>query len=201
MSAAAAPQLRDPEHSVVRNPRNHEAVTPNLRWWRWWWWWRGDGEEVERRWRGGGEEVEREQTVSVWIPSGARTRGRSVSVPLWLAAARCDPLCLLRPCGSCSPGGHVAADVVEADRVAESVENALDADGRDLHTRVDGRSDRPAERIPRLVVKPVEEGVPAILVEVLGGAVVEPRVEFVNDGAVCVKAGAARPSVRRDANA
>lgn len=35
--------------------------------------------------------------------------------------------------------------------------------------------------VPRLVVKPVEEGGPAIVVEVFRSTVVEPRVKLVDD--------------------
>ena len=78
------------------------------------------------------------------------------------------------------PDRHHAAHVVEGDGIAQRVEHALDDDRGDLHSRVDGRAHRPTERIPGLVIEPVEELVPTMLVEILRRAVVEPRIELVD---------------------
>mmetsp|Transcript_78873 Transcript_78873/g.207057 ORF Transcript_78873/g.207057 Transcript_78873/m.207057 type:complete len:328 (+) Transcript_78873:1767-2750(+) len=61
--------------------------------------------------------------------------------------------------------------------------------GRHLHAGVDGGADGAAQRVPRLVVIPLEElpqpGEESVLLHLLGqvlrGAVVEPRVELVDD--------------------
>ena len=42
----------------------------------------------------------------------------------------------------------------------------------------------PFQNLPRQIVKPFGEGLPAVVGEVLGGSEVEPRVKLVNDGAV-----------------
>ena len=63
------------------------------------------------------------------------------------------------------PGGHVTADVIEGHAIAGEV--VLDVDGRELHSGVDGGSDGPAERIPRLVIEPLEKLLGAVQVEIL----------------------------------
>lgn len=57
-------------------------------------------------------------------------------------------------------------------------------DGGYLHAWVDGGAYGAAEGIPYLVVEPVGECVPAVVVEVLGCAEVEVGVEFVYDMAI-----------------
>ncbi|EPY30849.1 hypothetical protein STCU_03854 [Strigomonas culicis] len=82
------------------------------------------------------------------------------------------------------PRRHQNAHVVEGDGVAGRVEAAVQRDGGELQPRVDGGADRPAQRVPAHLVEPVEEGRPAVLREVLRRAVVEPRVELVDEVAV-----------------
>ena len=79
------------------------------------------------------------------------------------------------------PGGHVAAHVVEGHAVAGEV--VLDVDGRELHARIYGGADGPAEGVPALVVEPFPEPIGSVEVEIFRGAVVEPRVELVDDRA------------------
>ena len=76
------------------------------------------------------------------------------------------------------PGGDEAANVVQRHAIAQHL---LDEDAAHLHAGVDGRADGPAEGIPDLVIEPRLEGVPPVLVQVLRRAVVEPRVELVDD--------------------
>ena len=74
------------------------------------------------------------------------------------------------------PHWHIAADIVEAHGIADGRKRLPNSDRRDLHARVDGSADWTTERIPRLVIEPVEEGVPTIRSQVLGRTVVEPGV-------------------------
>ena len=76
------------------------------------------------------------------------------------------------------PRGNEHAHVVERHgRLADGQPHGLpDGDRRDLHARVDGRADGPAERVPRLVVEPREELRPSVVGEVLGRAEVEPAM-------------------------
>ena len=55
-----------------------------------------------------------------------------------------------------------------------------------MHAWIDGGGDWPTERIPRSMIKPVEECVPAMRDEILCGTEVEPRIELVDDAAVPV---------------
>mmetsp|Transcript_48721 Transcript_48721/g.130413 ORF Transcript_48721/g.130413 Transcript_48721/m.130413 type:complete len:290 (+) Transcript_48721:742-1611(+) len=56
-----------------------------------------------------------------------------------------------------------------------------DRHGGHLHAWVDGCTDGSAQRVPRLVVIPLEELGEPVLGQVLCGAVVEPRVELMDD--------------------
>ena len=89
-------------------------------------------------------------------------------------------------CSNTTPARHVTANVVERNLISYSVERVLDGDGSDLHPWVDRGADRTAKRIPRLVVKPVEERGPAVVVEVLGGTVIEPWIKLVDHKAIRV---------------
>ena len=50
-----------------------------------------------------------------------------------------------------------------------------------LHTRVYGRADGTAEGVPNLVIEPLGEPVPTVVVQVLGGSEVKVGIEFVDD--------------------
>ncbi len=50
-----------------------------------------------------------------------------------------------------------------------------------LHTRVYGRADGTAEGVPNLVIEPLGEPFPTVVVQVLGGAEVKVGIEFVYD--------------------
>mmetsp|Transcript_42760 Transcript_42760/g.77246 ORF Transcript_42760/g.77246 Transcript_42760/m.77246 type:complete len:296 (-) Transcript_42760:131-1018(-) len=52
--------------------------------------------------------------------------------------------------------------------------------GRHLHAREDGGANRSANRVPGLIIIPVQEFVQSVFSKILGGAVVEPRVELVD---------------------
>ena len=82
-------------------------------------------------------------------------------------------------CGNgTEPGGDEAANIIQRHAITQHL---LDEDAAHLHAGVDGRADGPAEGIPDLVIEPRLEGVPPVLVQVLRRAVVEPRVELVDD--------------------
>ena len=66
----------------------------------------------------------------------------------------------------------------------DALQHLVDRPRRQLEPRVRRRADVAAERVPALVVVPRLEGVPAVAHHVLGGAVVEPRVELVDHVAV-----------------
>lgn len=74
------------------------------------------------------------------------------------------------------PNRNEATDILERPSPARSAKQGMYAGGDDLHRGVDGGGDGPAERVPHRVVKPVEEGVPSIVDEILRGAEVEPGV-------------------------
>mmetsp|Transcript_21750 Transcript_21750/g.51947 ORF Transcript_21750/g.51947 Transcript_21750/m.51947 type:complete len:337 (-) Transcript_21750:127-1137(-) len=90
--------------------------------------------------------------------------------------------------GDAEPRRHEAAHVVEAHRplAAYRVESVPDGHRGDLHARVDGRADRPAQRVPGGVVEPARELVPAVIRQVHCRAEVEPRVELVDDAPIDV---------------
>lgn len=50
-----------------------------------------------------------------------------------------------------------------------------------LHTRVYGRADGTAEGVPNLVIEPLGEPFPTVVVQVLGGSEVKVGIEFVDD--------------------
>ena len=63
---------------------------------------------------------------------------------------------------------------------ARTSENGWLNEWRDELTWIDGASDNTSERIPGPVIKPVVEGVEALLRQVLGGSIVEVRIELMN---------------------
>ena len=84
------------------------------------------------------------------------------------------------------PRGDEDADVVEAHGEPEGLEDVVEPHGGELHARVDGGADGAPEGVPRGVVKPLEELLDAILEEVARRVEVEPRVELVDEAAVCL---------------
>ncbi|GET92621.1 oligosaccharyl transferase-like protein [Leishmania tarentolae] len=76
------------------------------------------------------------------------------------------------------------AHVVERHWYASSRQCAVDGNGSELQTRVRAGADGAAQRVPAHVVEPAEEGGPAVRGHVLGSAVVEPRVELVDQVSV-----------------
>ena len=84
------------------------------------------------------------------------------------------------------PRGHEDAHVVERHGHAERLQRIVDVRRGELQARVDRGADWAAERVPRLDVVPVPEGVGAVVDKVLRRAEVEPRVLFVDDPAVHV---------------
>lgn len=73
------------------------------------------------------------------------------------------------------------ANVANVHGDVEPVEDVKERSGRDHETGIDGAADDTAERVPGSVVEPVVERVEALFGEELGGAVVEIRIELVDD--------------------
>lgn len=87
-----------------------------------------------------------------------------------------------------SDGGEAAkerrqedANLTNVHGDVERVEDPMDGARRDHEARVDRATDDATERIPGALIEPVEEVVEAVRYHVVGRAVVEPRVELVND--------------------
>ena len=91
----------------------------------------------------------------------------------------------------CSNGGKAAKEGRQEDANLSNVhgdvkrvEYPVDGARRDHEARVDRAADDAPQWVPGALVEPVEEVVEAVRHHVIGRAVVEPRVELVNDALV-----------------
>lgn len=66
----------------------------------------------------------------------------------------------------------------------ERVEKPMDGARRDHETRVDSAAYNATERVPGALVEPVQEVVEAVDYHVIRSAIVEPRVELVDDALI-----------------
>ena len=68
-------------------------------------------------------------------------------------------------CRNCSkPCGYVAADIIQRP-IVQNV--ALNVDGSELHSRVNGGTNGSTQRIPHHVIKPLKERLGTMLIEIL----------------------------------
>ena len=78
----------------------------------------------------------------------------------------------------------------------ERVEDVVDEARGEHEAGIDGAADNATERVPGALVEPVEEVIEAVRDHVIGGAVVEPRVELVYDTLVADHREQARHEAR-----